>query len=306
MSTINKVPASAGAEWLLGGFLLLRKSPGPMVGISIAGLFAVFIAVVLALVIVTATALLPFPFSLLGLAAYLTLILGVPCLVFAGVTWAAREVARDRPVEMQHMQVGLRHVRALLVTSVVPMAGLFLSSLLLLALLGAEGVQQSNEVLMKLQELVANGAQPNPAEVEALIGKLPVIRFLFWILLSIVMAPLVVSVVMVAVADIVFSDRGGITALRLSIAANAKNFTALIVFSLLLTVMLFAVSAVAQVVGFFVQFLLGPIVAVLVMNLVLMAVLMPVLAGAAYTAWRQMLDTGASVDAAVMPTHLEA
>ena len=305
MSNINKVPAGAGAEWLLGGFLLLRKSPGPMVAISIAGLFAVLIAVVLALIIVTATASLPFPFSLLGLAAYLALMLGVPCMVFAGVTWAAREVAQDRPAQMQHIQVGLHHARALLVTSVVPIAGLFLSSLLLLALLGTEGVQQTNEVFMKLRELMANGAQPNPAEVEALIATLPVIRFFFWMLLTIVMTPLVVSLVMVAVADIVFSGRGGIAALRLSIAANAKNFTALIVFSLLLTAMLFAVSAVAQLVGFLVQFILGPIVAVLVTNLLLMSVLMPVLAGAAYTAWQQMLDAGA-VSPAVMPTHLEA
>ena len=27
MSTINKVPANAGAEWLLRGFALLRKAP---------------------------------------------------------------------------------------------------------------------------------------------------------------------------------------------------------------------------------------------------------------------------------------
>ena len=35
MPNINKVPAGAGAEWLLGGFALLRKAP---VGLGLLGL----------------------------------------------------------------------------------------------------------------------------------------------------------------------------------------------------------------------------------------------------------------------------
>ncbi|MFT3670460.1 MAG: hypothetical protein QM795_18245 [Pseudoxanthomonas sp.] len=34
MSTINKVPASAGAEWLLAGFALLKRAPVPLVGMA--------------------------------------------------------------------------------------------------------------------------------------------------------------------------------------------------------------------------------------------------------------------------------
>lgn len=309
MSIINKVPAGAGAEWLLGGFRLLWRSPVTMAAISIAGLFVVMMAVVVALVVVAATASFPFPLSLIPLAIYCALTLGVPCLVFAGATWAAREVALGRPARIQHLQVGLGHIRALLVTSVVPMAGLFLSSLLLIALLGNEGVQHVNEVLMKLQALFANGAQPNPAEVEALIATLPVFRFLFWMLLTLLMAPFLVCVLMLAVSDVVFSGRSGFSALRLSIAANFKNFTTMIVFSLLLSALLFGVSAAAQLVGVLVQFVLGPVAALLVINLLLAVVLMPVLAGAAYTAWRQVLanDEGESSYVALQePTHIEA
>lgn len=35
MSTINKVPAGAGAEWLLGAFALIRKAP---VALGVLGL----------------------------------------------------------------------------------------------------------------------------------------------------------------------------------------------------------------------------------------------------------------------------
>ncbi|HET6783225.1 MAG TPA: hypothetical protein VFH12_05260 [Pseudoxanthomonas sp.] len=309
MSIINKVPAGAGAEWLLGGFKLLWRSPATMAAVSVAGLFVVMMAVVVAFAVVAATASFPFPLSLIPLAIYCALTLGVPCLVFAGVIWAAREVALGKPARVQHLQAGLGHVRALLVTSVVPMAGLFLSSLLLIALLGNEGVQHVNEVLMKLQALFANGAQPNPTEVEALIATLPMFRFLFWMLLTLLTTPFVVCVLMLAVSDVVFSGRSGFSALRLSIAANFKNFTAMIVFSLLLTALLFGISAAAQLVGLTVQFVLGPVAAILVINLLLAAVLMPVLAGAAYTAWQQVLagnEGESSHVASQASTHIEA
>ena len=35
MSTINKVPASAGAEWLLAGFALLKRAPVPLATLSV-------------------------------------------------------------------------------------------------------------------------------------------------------------------------------------------------------------------------------------------------------------------------------
>ena len=35
MSTINKVPASAGAEWLLAGFALLKRAPVPLATLAV-------------------------------------------------------------------------------------------------------------------------------------------------------------------------------------------------------------------------------------------------------------------------------
>lgn len=294
MSTINKVPASAGAEWLLAGFALLRRAPLPLFAISIAGLLVVALALLLAVAVIAVTAALPFPFSLIPLLIYAALTLGVPCLVFAGVVWAAREVSQGREAQVQQLQVGFRHAAPLLLTSVIPLAGTILSATLLIALIGTEGVQQANTVMVQLQALMADGGQPDPAQVNALVATLPVVRFLFWMLATIALAPIVVCLVMVAVSEVIFSDRSGFAALRLSLAANARNFGALVVFSLMLALLLFALSLVLQVVGVIVQFVLGPVIAVLFTNLALMGVLMPLLAGAAYTAWQQMLGGGAS------------
>jgi hypothetical protein len=305
MSTINKVPASAGAEWLLAGFALLKRAPVPLFAISIVGLLVVALSLLVAVMVVALMASLPFPLSLIPLLIYAALTLGVPCLIFAGVVWAAREVSEGRDATVHHLQVGIRHVGPLLLTSVIPLAGTILSATLLIALIGTDGVQQANDVMLKLQAMMANGGQPDPAQVNALVASLPVVRFLFWMLVTIALAPIVVCLVMVAVSEVIFSHRSGFSALRLSLAANAKNFGALIVFSLLLAVLLFALSLVLQIVGVMVQFVLGPVIAVLFTNLALMGVLMPLLAGAAYAAWRQMLGGSPAAGASAAPTRIE-
>ena len=305
MSTINKVPASAGAEWLLAGFALLKRAPVPLFAISIVGLLVVALSLLVAVMVVALMASLPFPLSLIPLLIYAALTLGVPCLIFAGVVWAAREVSEGRDATVHHLQVGIRHVGPLLLTSVIPLAGTILSATLLIALIGTDGVQQANDVMLKLRAMMANGGQPDPAQVNALVASLPVVRFLFWMLATIALAPIVVCLVMVAVSEVIFSHRSGFSALRLSLAANAKNFGALIVFSLLLAVLLFALSLVLQIVGVMVQFVLGPVIAVLFTNLALMGVLMPLLAGAAYAAWRQMLGGSPVSGASAAPTRIE-
>ena len=64
MSTINKVPASAGAEWLLAGFALLKRAPVPLFAISIVGLLVVALSLLVAVMVVALMASLPFPLSL--------------------------------------------------------------------------------------------------------------------------------------------------------------------------------------------------------------------------------------------------
>lgn len=292
MSKINKVPASAGAYWLLGGFALLRRAPLGLASVSMAGFFLMLLAILLGVMVMAATTQVPFPLSLLPLAVYCLLTLGVPSFAFAGVIWAAREVAQGRPALPQHLYKGFsgRRARALLVTSLPQLVGTLFVALMLMALVGSEGVQQILQVLEKLQALAANGAQPDPAQVQALVATLPAARILLWVLLALATAPLVVCVLLLAVPQIVFSDSHGFAALRASIVANLRNLPAMLVFVLLLALVVFAVSTIAQLAGVLVQALLGPAMAVLVANLLLVGVLMPLLAGTAYHAWHQIFE----------------
>ena len=85
MSTINKVPASAGAEWLLAGFALLKRAPVPLATLSVLwGLLSMGVM----LVAVTLPAM--------TLAMQFLLVLAGP-LFFAGMLWAVREVDEGRP-----------------------------------------------------------------------------------------------------------------------------------------------------------------------------------------------------------------
>ena len=84
MSTINKVPAGAGAEWLLGAFALLRKAP-----LALALLGAIW--GLLSMVAVQAMAV----NVTVGLFLQLALALLGRC--FSRAVWAVREVDEGRP-----------------------------------------------------------------------------------------------------------------------------------------------------------------------------------------------------------------
>src|SRR5690606_41856131 len=115
MHTIRRLSASAGAQWLLGGFALLRKAPlalgtlGALWGLL--GTMVVFLAAVVP-----------------PLAAALQLLLAIAGpVLFAGLLWAVREVQQDRPALPAHLPRGLQdgHAPALLATLLPPgVAGL--------------------------------------------------------------------------------------------------------------------------------------------------------------------------------------
>ena len=99
MSTINKVPANAGAEWLLRGFALLRKAP---VALGTLGL-------IWGLLSLLGVQLMAFNASL-GMVVQLGLALMGP-LLFAGLLWAVHEVENDRPALPAHLLHAVRSER---------------------------------------------------------------------------------------------------------------------------------------------------------------------------------------------------
>lgn len=290
MSNINKVPASAGAEWLLGGFALLRKAP---LALGLLGvIWGLLSMVVVQLMAFNVTA---------GLILQLGLAVMGP-LLFAGLLSAAHEVEQGRPAQPAHLFQFIRSDRSgsLLATLLPQLGATLVLGLLLFVMIGPAQLQQLGEVMAKLQETAQAGGQPDPE----LMRSLPVGRLFLWMLLLFASVIAISLFTFVAVPDIVFGGRDGFAAMRNSFRACLHNLLALAVFILLLMVAMFAIVFAIGLLALVVQLIAGPVASSWVSNLLLMAVLMPLLAGAVYHAWRQML--GGAATAQPVQTHLEA
>ena len=290
MSTIKKVPAGAGAEWLLGAFALLRKAPLALGSLGLIwGLLSMLAVQAMALN------------ASVGMFLQLALALLAP-LLFAGMLWAVREVDQGRPAQPAHLFHALRseHSGSLLTTLLPQLAAAAALGFLLFAMIGADGFQQLREVMGKLQETAVAGGQPDPE----LMRSLPVGRLFLWMLLLFAAVIVVSLVTFVAVPDIVFGGNRGFAAMRNSLRACGHNLLAMLVFYVLLFIAFFMMSFGIQLLSMVVQLVAGPTAALWVSNLLLMAVLMPVMAGAVFHAGRQML--GGVTAAPAVQTHLEA
>ncbi|GGD51094.1 BPSS1780 family membrane protein [Pseudoxanthomonas indica] len=277
MSTINKVPASAGAEWLLAGFALLRKAPIALGLLPIVwGLASTLLVVLVAMTGVTA----------LFYAAQFVLVLAGP-LFFAAMVWAVREVDAGRPVHPRDLLQPIRdgHARALIATLLPQIVASLALGLLLLLMIGMDEINHLLEVFEKLQAIAAAGGQADPA----LIASLPAGRLLLWLLLVVVTFVAIKWMTFIAAPQILFSGADAFTAMADSLRACLRNWSAMLVFYLLTGLTIFAVTFASLIVAAVLQLVAGPTVAVTIWQLGLLAVLTPVLAGAMLAAWRQMM-----------------
>lgn len=292
MPNINKLPASAGAEWLLGGFALLRAAP---LGLGVLGVIWSLGALLLASLASLAPALM--------LPAQLLIVLAGP-LLFAGILWAVREVAHGRPAQPAHLLQGVRegHTGRLLATLLPQVAAGLFFGLLLLALLGTDQLRALAEVWAQLQAIAEAGGQPD----QALFESLPAGRLLLWLLGVAAGFVAVKWMTFLAGPQILFSGTDAWTAMRTSLRACARNWPAMLVFYLLAGIAVFAFMLGLLVLVTVAQLLVGATAALLLWQTLLLAVLMPVFAGSVYTAWGQMLVGGdAPVAADATRTHIE-
>jgi hypothetical protein len=288
---INKVPASAGAEWLLGGFALLRKAPLAL------GMLAVLWGLASLVVMLVATAV---PVLMYGLQ--FLLILAGP-LFFAGMILATREVDQGRPALPAHLLQPVRegHTRRLLATLLPQAIAALVLGGLLFVVVGTEQLKHLSEVMAQMQAIAESGGKPDPS----LLDGLPVGRLLLWVLLVLVSFVAVKWMTFIAAPQILFSGNDALSSMRNSLRACLHNWTAMLVFYLLAGIAIFAISAGLLLVASLLQLLIGATLAVLLWQLMLMAVLMPVLAGAAYYAWRQMMGASERSASPQPPTHIE-
>ncbi len=288
MNDVRKVPASAGAEWLLGGFGLLRKAP---LGLGLLGALYGVLALVMGMSAQRDMGL----FMVLELA----LVLAGP-LLLGGFVFAARSVDTGGRAEPGQLLQGVRSGRTarLLATLLPQMVALMLCALLLVLLVGPAALAQ----IAQAMEQAGAQAKPDPA----LFASLPLGRLMLWFLLVLVIGVVASFFTFVATPEIMFTDNSALAAMRRSFRACVRNLPALVVFLVLLVIAVIAIYIAIMLVGLVAKLALGEMAMQVVVQVLAMAVFMPVVTGAMYFAWKQMLSAGDTAAVAAPATGFEA
>lgn len=279
MPNIRKVPATAGAQWLLDAFALLRKQPLGLCGLGLTW-------GVLSAVPVLAGAS-------VGAVLQLALVLLGPFL-FAGMVWAVREADQGRAVQPAHLWQGLKLGRngSILATLLPQVVVVFVLAVLLLGLVGVDQLKHLLEVANKLQEMQQAGQQPDPS----LFDSVPLGALFLCLLAAFVLGIVAWLLNFVAMPQIVFGDVPAITALATSLKASLRNLPALIVLFLLACVAMFVLMVFVTIIAGLIGLIAGggDTAYEVATNLLFFAVLMPLFAAVSYFAWKDLLAAPAA------------
>jgi len=296
MSVLRKVPAQAGAHWILGSLALLRRAP-----LALCTLGALWgMATMLVLAVSTHID------ALSTVGPYLIILAGP--MFMGGMLWAVREVDMGRTPRPFHLLAGVVGERPIhLLMFLLPQ---FLISMLMgitaLFLLGLDGLAQLKQVILKLSALSEAGVPLDPVQVQALWATLPVWILLLCLLFALMFFASVTLPMLVMLPLVMFENVNGLRALRYSMYAYIYNLRAMLVFLACLCVTLGVVYfLVVQVMGML-SALVSPGLAVMLAQLLLVAVLMPLLAGSMYAAWKHMLAPTDAPPPSPPPDILEA
>ena len=283
---VNKVAASAGAQWLLDGFSALRKAP---LGLGLLGAIYGAIALVVAILASRSSAL---------MSLQLLMMLVGPLLA-GGIVFAVRSVEQGGKAMPSHLLEGFHAGRLgrLLLTLLPNLGALLLCLVLLVAMVGQAALAE----MVQLMEQAAAQAQPDPE----LFSSLPLGRLALWMLLSLVIGIVASFFTFVAIPEIMFTGNGAFAAMGRSFRACVRNLPALIVFLFVTFIAVIAIYIVVMIVGVIARAIGGDLAMNVVTQLLLMAVLMPVMMGAVHSAWKQMLGAGTAAPVAP-PAGFEA
>ncbi len=292
MTSINKLPASAGAQWLLNGATLFLKAPLQLARLALIIGMAAMLAAMLALVAPT-----------LGSLAQLAMLLLTPVLT-GGLVWAVREIEQQRQARPDNLLEGFRHGRLPhLLVAVLPY---FLASLalgaLLFVLLGNEGLARWQQVQAQINAVSQSGGQIEPAEMQAMLEGLPVFRILLWFAITVLTSMAIGLMLAFMLPQVMFSGVGGWAALLNSLRASLTNIAAMMVFYMLSVAALALLYALSLVVALVFGVLGLAAVGLLLSLAFFTGTALPLLACAIYSAWKRMF--GASEQIAVAPATL--
>jgi len=272
MDDVNKVPASAGAQWLLDGLANLRRAPLAFGFLGV--LYGAFALLVGQAATVNAG---------LFMALEVLLVLLGP-LLMGGFVFAARSVASGGAALPSHLLEGLHGGRTgrLLATLLPNIAALVVCVALLFAMVGADSLLQ----IAQAMERAGAQATPDPTVFEGL----PVGRLLLWFLLVVVVGIAASFFTFVAIPEIMFRPTGAFAAMGRSFRACVRNLPALLVFLVLTFIAIVALYIALSILGLVVAAIAGQAAMQVVLQLLGSALVMPVLMSAIHAAWRQMLS----------------
>jgi len=274
---IRKVPASAGAEWLLEAFRLLRKSP---VGFGLLMLIYAGLWLSLALVVTAAP-------DAAGALQLVFFVIGP--LIMAGMIYAAHEVDVGRSAAPSHLLASIHTGKTgRLISTLIPQVLILLLCFALLYLLvGQENIEKLSALMAKLQTQAEAGKQIDPN----LLLDMPIGRLTLWMVLVIGIGFISLFLTLTVVPDMLFTEVRLVPAMKRSFGACVRNLPALLVFMLLGSLLVFAVA-----IGFGILIGIAALAAgntaMLIGNALLNGFFVCFIACAMYFAWKHMLGGG--------------
>lgn len=284
MTTPRKVKASAGAEWLLGGFGLLRKAPVPL---ALLGLIFGIVSLL--------PALLSQAVGALGLVGQVV-VMAISPVLLGGLMYATREVDQGRTAAPGHLLQGFQSGKAFsLMAQLVPqLAALVVLMVLLVVFIGTSGLEAFAAVMNQAQQQ----GQVDPQ----LAGALPMGGLGLWMLSALLVGLAVFVFTFLFTPQVMLRDVAPFEAMRRSLRACLRNIPALLVFVVLLVLVVALVMLAVNILALIVSIVAGAMAGQVVSQLLMMAVLMPVYSGAVYVAWQQLLaDPAVAVEAPPAP-----
>ncbi|WMJ71018.1 BPSS1780 family membrane protein [Stenotrophomonas sp. 24(2023)] len=279
MKEIRKLPATAGAQWLLDTFTMYGRAPLQLARLGLVGLMVTWLATLLAVVLPT----------FMGLVVQV-LSLAITPLLFGGMLYAIGEIDHGRQGLPAHLLQPIRNHRVshLLVPMAIYLLAIILLGALLYTMIGQAGFAAFGNVWNKMQVLAQSGQPMSQDEAMTLMADLPVKRILLWVVLVMCTMVALIMAMFTQPALVVFDRQSGMHALRLSLQGCMENIGAVLVFTVLGLITGFftylgltLVTGVAILVG-------GPVVAAFLGQLITYTVFMPLYVGAVYAAWKQM------------------
>lgn len=267
---MNKVPASAGAQWILDAFATFRAAPGPY--LMVAGVYALGILV---------ASLLMKQVAPLGMLVLLVLTLMQPVFMGALVIGANDAAAGKQPGNDLFRRVHASgKIPQLLLTLLPQIAVGVLSVILLYSMVGTQDLGHTLQVLEAIQN--------KPESQAELMKELPLAAFGRWALVSLVLGLVAAMFSFLAIPQILFNNRGAIDAMRDSFRGVTGNFLTVV-----LGFIYFVITSLAILLGFtiisaLISVLAGRGAADLVGSFLQILVLLPLQALITFAAWKSI------------------